>query len=77
MEAILDRHARVQRKKRKSRWSDRGERLVLMPGFGLDDESPPNYEGLYLHPFRVVNTYSMLGDLGLVRGGQDAETQDN
>jgi len=48
-----------------------------MPGFGLDDESPPNYEGLYLHPFRVVNTYSMLGDLGLVRGGQDAETQDN
>lgn len=77
VEAIFDRHDRVQREKRKGRWIERGERLVLMPGFGLDGDAPPKYDGLYLHPLRVANTYSMLTDLGVVRGGHDAEAQDN
>ena len=73
LEAVLDRHDRVQREKRKGRWIERSEQLTLMPGFGLDEEKPPFYDRLYLHPFRIVNTYVMLGDLGLVRGAQDVE----
>lgn len=73
VEAVLGRHRRVQRDKRKGCWIESGPRLTLMPGFGLDDDAPPSYDGVYLHPFRVLNAYAMLTDLGEVRGGLDAE----
>ncbi len=74
VEAVLDRHDRVQRGKRKGRWIERTERLTLMPGFGLEGDAPPDYHGLYLHPLRVANAYSLLADLGVVRGGADVDT---
>jgi len=73
VDAVLDRHDRVQKEKRKGRWIERGDALTLMPGFGFDDEQPPFYVGLYLHPFRVVNAFSLLGDLGIVRRIADVE----
>jgi hypothetical protein len=51
---------------------ERGPKLALMPGFGFTDD-PPSYSGLYLHPFRVTNAYAMLGELGVVKVGQDEE----
>lgn len=73
VDSVLDRHDRVQREKRKGLWIERGQQLTLMPGFGLDGDSPPIYERQYVHPFRVMNAFVMMGDLGVVRGGQDAE----
>lgn len=64
---MLDRHARVQRQKKKGGWIDvDSEHWTLRPGFGnVDDESPSTDEG-YLHPFRVANAYSFLADLNMV-----------
>jgi hypothetical protein len=73
VDAVLDRHDRVQREKHKGRWIERGQQLTLMPGFGFDADAPPKYERQYLHPFRVMNAFVLMGDLGVVRGGQDAE----
>jgi hypothetical protein len=72
VDAVLERHERVQKEKNKGCWIERGRHFVLMPGFGLDIEAPPFYEGQYLHSFRLVNSYVVLGDLGLLRRGQDA-----
>ena len=41
--------------------------IGLLPGFGDNSETPWMHEGPYLHPFRVTNAYSLLGDLGHVR----------
>jgi hypothetical protein len=71
--AVLDRHDRVQRDKAKGRWIERGPLLTLMPGFGLDEDTPPTYDRQYLHPFRITNTFMIMDDLGMVRvGAQDA-----
>jgi hypothetical protein len=68
LDTVLSRHERVQREKEKGLWIDRQDRLILMPGFALTYDAPPDYTNLYLHPFRVVNAYTMLQDLGVVRG---------
>ncbi len=72
LSALLDRHRRVQQEKRKGDWIERGDRLTIMPGFGLP-EKPPGYAGLYLHPFRIQNAYAMLNELGVVKVGADEE----
>lgn len=69
---LLDRHERVQKDKGKGDWIERGPKLTLMPSFGFTDD-PPWYSGRYLHPFRVTNAYAMLGELGVVKVGQDEE----
>jgi hypothetical protein len=66
MDTILSRHERVQRERRKSMWIDRESQWTLMPGFGVEGDTPAVYAGTYLHPFRILNTYSMLMDLGQV-----------
>jgi hypothetical protein len=73
IETVMARHERVQHDKRKAAWVERSDASwTLMPGFGV--EGLPNYEGTYLHPFRIVNAYSMLSDVGLIHGGPvDAE----
>jgi hypothetical protein len=48
-------------------WIERdAQHLTLMPGFGDSSEEPWTFDGSYLHPFRVTNAYSLLGDLGRV-----------
>jgi len=63
VDTVLGRHERVQREKRKSAWIDRESQWTLMPGFGMDGDAPTVYVGTYLHPFRILNIYSMLADL--------------
>ena len=63
---ILERHERVQKAKRKAVWIDRGASWTLMPGFGFAEEAAPDFDGSYLHPFRIQNAYSFLSDLGKV-----------
>jgi hypothetical protein len=69
---LLDRHARVQKDKHKGNWIEQTTELTLMPGFGLA-EAPTTYAGLYLHPFRITNAYSMLGELGVVKVSRNEE----
>lgn len=66
VEEVMRRHERVQKEKRKCVWIDRDRTWMLMPGFGVEEERPPEYGGSYLHPFRVSNAYSFLADLGRV-----------
>jgi hypothetical protein len=65
--ALMARHERVQKAKRKGMWIDMGDRWVLLPGFGLADSDPPVYEDTFVHPFRIPNAYALLGELGQVR----------
>lgn len=68
LEVILGRHEKIQKAKEKSSWIERVEqRLVLMPGYGLVNNDPPNIQVTYLHPFRILNVYSFLNELGLVK----------
>jgi hypothetical protein len=75
---VLDRHRRVQAEKGKGVWVDEDRRWTLMPGFGDTGEAPPNL-GEYVHPFRVVNTYSLLADLNprfrVRAGSSDADAE--
>jgi hypothetical protein len=61
----LERHAKVQAAKRKGPWIERGEKLVLMPNFGLSLDSPPLPGDGYVHNFRVDGVYRFLSALGL------------
>jgi hypothetical protein len=63
---LLLRHERVQRQKRKGPWIDRDKRWTLLPGFGLGGELPPEYGPTFIHPFRIVNAYALLSELGEV-----------
>ncbi|WP_309893778.1 hypothetical protein [Archangium sp.] len=63
-ETVMSRHHRIQKAKRKADWVDRDSHWTLMPGFGIAGEAPPSYQGSWMHPFRVVNAYSALRDLG-------------
>ena len=66
--AVLDRHARVQREKRKAQWIERESHWTLMPGENrVSGDAPPDFKGSYLHPFKVTNAYAILADLGRVR----------
>jgi hypothetical protein len=64
LETLALRHERVQREKRKGAWIDRDNKWTLLPGFGVEGETPPAYTAVYVHPFRVVNVYSLLTDFG-------------
>ena len=65
VETVIARHRRVQNSKGKAMWIDVSDRWTLLPGFGLSSDAPPEVPKGYLHPFRVPNAYSFLGDLGL------------
>ncbi|REJ74579.1 MAG: hypothetical protein DWQ34_06775 [Planctomycetota bacterium] len=78
VQAVMDRHARVQQQKKKGVWVERDEpHWTLMPGFGDSEASPPDYSGTYLHPFRISNAYSFLSDLGRVRGIRVPDAEEN
>ncbi len=65
---VLDRHHRVQQQKQKGDWIDcDGERLTLLSGGDQREEMPTFDDHSFLHPFRVVNAYSFLHDLGQVK----------
>jgi hypothetical protein len=74
-QAVLDRHARVQREKAKAQWVEREMYWTLMPGENrVSGDAPPVWKDTYLHPFKLSNAYAILRDLGRVRlGDQDAE----
>jgi len=76
VDSVMERHCRVQQQKKKGVWieTDAGH-WTLMPGFGDNAEAPWSYDGAYLHPFRVSNAYSLLTDLGHIKGAEipDAE----
>ena len=68
VDAVLQRHRRVQENKRKGVWIEQDDvHWTLMPGFGDSSDAPWSHSGAYLHPFRVSNAYSFLSDLGKVR----------
>ena len=77
LDALLTRHERVQREKRKATWVDRSVSWTLMPGTPVKDESEINPAEGFIHPYRVINAYSLMRDLRLVKGvkanGEDTE----
>jgi len=74
-QAVLSRHARVQREKAKAPWIESEAHWTLMPGENrVSGDAPPVWKDTYLHPFKVSNAYAILRDLGRVRlGDRDAE----
>ena len=69
VDAAMERHRRVQSQKRKGVWIEQDDPYwTLMPGFGDNSDDPWSHGGAYLHPFRVSNAYSLLSDLGKVKG---------
>jgi hypothetical protein len=68
LEAVMTRHERVQGEKRKPAWVDRSASWTLMPGTPVQDGPPAAPAAGFLHPYRVVNAYSLLQDLKLVKG---------
>lgn len=61
---VLRRHERVQNDKAKAAWIERGAHWTLMPGENrVSAEAPPVWQDTYLHPFKIPNAYSILGDL--------------
>lgn len=67
VDAVMRRHLRVQQLKRKASWIDPGVHWTLMPGeHRVDGGALPNWQNIYLHPFKIANAYSLLGDLGHV-----------
>lgn len=65
--AVIHRHLRIQREKRKAAWIDFGPVWILLPGHGTTAEKPPEYRKVFLHPMRIVNGFSFLRELGLAR----------
>lgn len=66
-DTVLRRHERVQRDKRKAPWIECESYWTLMPGeHRVDGDSLPVWQDAYLHPFKIPNAYSLLGDLGHV-----------
>ncbi len=75
--SVLDRHERIQKQKKKGVWiEDDGRYLTLLPGFGDSSEEPPTFDGSFLHPFRVLNAYSFLRDLGQVRFQEASDAEE-
>ena len=67
IDALMSRHVRVQKAKKKGVWIDVSDTCTLLPQFGLAEAEPRRHEGIFLHPFRIPNAYSFLGELGQVR----------
>jgi hypothetical protein len=65
--AVMGRHEKVQRTKRKATWVDCGPVWMLMPGYGTDADRPPEYRNTFLHPMRIINGFSFLRELGMAR----------
>ena len=65
--AVMGRHEKVQRTKRKATWVDCGPVWMLMPGYGTGANRPPEYRNAFLHPMRIVNGFSFLRELGMAR----------
>ena len=66
-DTVLQRHERVQKQKSKALWIEREIHWTLMPGENrVSAEAIPIWQETYLHPFKIPNAYSMLGDLGEV-----------
>jgi hypothetical protein len=65
-DALVCRHERVQREKRKGAWIARDYRWTLLPGFGVGGDQPPVHAPTFLHPFRIRNAYALLAGLGEV-----------
>lgn len=63
--AVMGRHEKVQQTKRKATWVDCGPVWMLMPGYGTDEDRPPEYRNTFLHPMRIVNGFSFLRELGM------------
>jgi hypothetical protein len=77
LNALLTRHERVQREKRKPTWVDRSVTWTLMPGTPVIDEPRASPFDGFMHPYRIINAYSLMRDLRLVKGvkanGEDPE----
>lgn len=66
-DSVLRRHERVQREKAKAPWIERESHWTLMPGENrVSVDAPPVWQDTYLHPLKIPNAYSILGDLGQV-----------
>ena len=65
--AVMNRHQKVQREKRKAAWIDYGPVWILMSGHGTDDDQPTEYRNVFLHPMRIINGFSFLHELGLAQ----------
>jgi hypothetical protein len=67
VDTVMRRHLRVQKIKRKASWIEAGSYWTLMPGeHRVDGDSLPIWQNAFLHPFKIPNAYSLLGDLGHV-----------
>jgi hypothetical protein len=77
VDAVMRRHLRVQQLKHKASWIEPGVHWTLMPGeHRIDEGALANWQNTYLHPFKIPNAYSLLGDLGHVtRDSRYAEVQ--
>jgi len=75
--AVMARHEKIQRTKRKATWVDCGQVWMLMPGYGSDAEHPREYKNEFLHPMRVVNGFSFLRELGMARISSMVSSDDN
>jgi hypothetical protein len=63
-DAVLSRHERVQKGKAKAPWIERQSHWTLIPGENrVSADAPPVWRDTYLHPFKIPNAYSLLGDL--------------
>ncbi len=68
VDVVMRRHVRVQQVKRKAVWIEAGAHWTLMPGeHRVEMGKLPSWQNMYLHPFKIPNAYSLLGDLGHVR----------
>lgn len=65
--AVMDRHEKVQRIKRKATWVDCGQVWMLTNNDPIDLDRPPKYRNKFLHPMRIVNGFSFLQELGMAR----------
>ena len=70
LEGVFARHERVQRDKRKPTWVDRSTSWTLMPGTPVSDDLWHDRPAAFIHPYRVVNAYSLMFDLKLLKGGR-------
>jgi len=64
VDRVLRRHERVQRDKTKAPWIERESHWTLMPGENrVSGDGPTVRQDTYLHPMKISNAYSILGDL--------------
>jgi hypothetical protein len=68
LDAVLLRHERVQREKRKPPWMIRSASWTLMPGTPVVEPRRLDEPESFVHPYRLVNSYSLMSDLRLVKG---------